>query len=151
MFCLGTLPNWYKTAPIKAKKVLSYTKQDSVKQFVVDYLLKHPCDVCGENNILTLEFHHTDRSFKTFNVSQGVSKNYSLKQIRSEIEACSVLCSNCHKKVTATENKSYKSKAIENNGYIYPYTNTATMIADYAKYLEDEYPLELPGFKLDFI
>lgn len=55
--------------------------------------LKTPCVKCGETRTWVIQFHHIDPSTKSFNITEGGSKN---KDIASEVKKCVCLCSNCH-------------------------------------------------------
>ena len=74
---------------------------------IVDYLLKNPC-LCGESDPIVLEFHHKDRKEKEDNISAMVSSGQKWDKIEKEINKCVVLCSNCHKRITAKEQNSCK-------------------------------------------
>lgn len=55
--------------------------------------LKTPCAKCGESRLYVIQFHHIDPSTKSFNITEGGSKN---KDIEQEVKKCVCLCSNCH-------------------------------------------------------
>lgn len=62
---------------------------------VYEYLVDHPCVVCGEDNRICLAFHHM-RGEKIDGISRMISSHYSLEDIDNEIKKCDVLCHNCH-------------------------------------------------------
>ena len=66
-----------------------------------DYLATHPCEECGESDVRVLEFHHVGG--KDMAVSAMVSGGYSIERITSEISKCTILCANCHRKITVEE------------------------------------------------
>jgi 5-methylcytosine-specific restriction endonuclease McrA len=70
------------------------------------YLASHPCVVCGEPDIVVLEFDHLHD--KTANISDLIHQNVPLKRLIEEIEKCQVLCANCHRKKTANSFGSYR-------------------------------------------
>lgn len=63
------------------------------------------CIRCGENHPACLDFHHRDRSGKTFTVSKMVIQRYaSRERVLEEMAKCDVLCANCHRKLHYQEN-----------------------------------------------
>ena len=79
------------------------------KEYVLSYLSTHPCEVCGESDPVVLEFHHIEE--KGDEVSTLLHQSDSLIRVIEEISRCQVLCSNCHKRVTAKENGWFKSRS----------------------------------------
>lgn len=57
------------------------------------------CEICGEDESCTLDFHHLDPNEK----EEGISniRHLTFSRIQKEVEKCVVLCSNCHRKVHA--------------------------------------------------
>ena len=56
------------------------------------------CQVCGyQRYIGNLQFHHVDRSTKSFSLGSGQGK--SLGAFREEAKKCVLLCANCHGEV----------------------------------------------------
>lgn len=53
------------------------------------------CVRCGFSDYRALEFHHLDRSTKSFNISESFT--WSFGKIQEEIEKCEILCANCHR------------------------------------------------------
>ncbi len=72
-----------------------------IRSCIREYLQRHPCIDCGENDPLMLEFDHTQE--KSFNISSAVKQLYSLSKLQSEISKCVVRCANCHRKKTAIQ------------------------------------------------
>lgn len=62
-----------------------------------NFKLSLKCFVCGENHPATLDFHHPEDT-KENNVSTLVKNGVSWPKLVKEIEKCTVLCSNCHRK-----------------------------------------------------
>lgn len=63
-------------------------------------LLGGRCVLCGySKTVNALEFHHKDRSRKTFTVSANLNKAWS--KIVTELQKCVLLCANCHREVEA--------------------------------------------------
>lgn len=70
------------------------------KAFLDAYKADKGCDVCGESDPRCLDFHHDDPKEKSFLVSQEYKKNScrNWQLVLDEIEKCTVLCANCHRK-----------------------------------------------------
>lgn len=73
------------------------------RKFICDYLLKNSCIVCGESDIVVLDFDHLDPETKTKTVSELVRTAASLDRLVEEVSKCQVLCANCHRRKTAKE------------------------------------------------
>lgn len=56
------------------------------------------CEFCGEDHPACLDFHHRDPNEKEFSIANGMMRK-SFEKIKQEIAKCSVLCSNCHRKL----------------------------------------------------
>ena len=67
------------------------------------------CAICNYNECISaLEFHHLDETTKyrtsggkVLNPADLVSSGRSLITVLTEFTKCALLCSNCHKKITA--------------------------------------------------
>lgn len=70
------------------------------KQWLLDYLLEHPCVDCGEPDPLVLEFDHRDPATKVAAVSSLARSGYSLSAVQREVAQCDVRCANCHRRKT---------------------------------------------------
>ena len=77
-------------------------------KFLIDYLTKHPCIDCGNNNPIVLEFDHKEEKEKDFNVSSVLIWG-SIDRILKEIEKCEIRCANCHKIKTAKQHNWLKA------------------------------------------
>ncbi len=73
------------------------------RQFIWDYLKKHPCINCGETNPIVLEFDHRDDTEKKYTISYMTHNCHSITKISEEIEKCDIRCGNCHKIRTADQ------------------------------------------------
>jgi hypothetical protein len=82
---------------------------DNVRH-VIDYLLRHPCIDCGEDDLIVLEFDHRDPSTKRMAVS-SLLRYSSWSLIEAEIAKCDVRCANCHRRKTARE-RDYRKVAL---------------------------------------
>ena len=97
--------NWYegsaKERHLKNVKERKEKVRRLAREYVLTYLLTHPCIECGERDPRVLEFHH--RQEKDMAVSELVAGGYSIATIQAEINKCDVLCANCHRKRTMDE------------------------------------------------
>ena len=65
--------------------------------YLMRYLMDHPCTDCGEIDPLVLEFDHLGG--KEFNIAAGIRyRKWSL--VLAEIQKCEVVCANCHRRRT---------------------------------------------------
>lgn len=54
------------------------------------------CEICGYRRCFqALDFHHPDPTQKDFTISQNANRAWS--QVKSEVQKCQLLCSNCHR------------------------------------------------------
>jgi hypothetical protein len=74
--------------------------REKMRSLILNFLLDHPCEICGESDPVVLEFDHIDRETKTKDVSKYLSGHAGWDKIKSEIDKCRVLCANCHKRHT---------------------------------------------------
>lgn len=98
---------YYSTTNLKDKlRVKNKNRRLKIRQWLFEYLLKHPCS-CGEANPACLDFDHVDPREKECNVSRMASRGASLEIVQEEIDKCSVVCANCHRKRTAADQSWY--------------------------------------------
>lgn len=74
-----------------------------LRKRLLEYLMSHPCEKCGEADPIVLEFDHIDRSTKTTTVAKLMSGHRSWNTILNEINKCRVLCANCHRRHTYSQ------------------------------------------------
>lgn len=70
---------------------------DGNKIYIQEYLQKHPCVDCGEDDWIVLEFDHI-RGVKHKAISALI--RFPINRIIEEIAKCEVRCANCHRRVT---------------------------------------------------
>lgn len=59
------------------------------------------CSICGYDKYYgALEFHHTDPNTKEFDWSK--LRLHSLNRIKTELDKCILVCSNCHRELHST-------------------------------------------------
>lgn len=92
----------YRTSETRRQNVRRYKNKSrqEISKYIYDYLHKHPCADCGEDDIVVLDFDHV-RGKKRHNVSN--LKSYSLPVVKKEIKKCEVRCANCHRRKTAKQ------------------------------------------------
>lgn len=90
------MSNHYK----ENKKVyIDYSKQKQKenREWFKNYKSTLECSICGENHPAVIDFHHNDPSTKERNVTDMMK--FSMDKIKKEINKCTILCSNCHRKL----------------------------------------------------
>jgi hypothetical protein len=86
----------------KCKDCYRKTKKELQKKYrlwIDEYKENKGCCKCGLNDYRVLEFHHKDGSKKEFSIAEVSTKGYGLEKINKELEKCSVICANCHRKL----------------------------------------------------
>lgn len=74
---------------LKSSKILKFAKKIKCLE-----LLGSKCEICGDNNIFHLVFHHIESSEKEKIINNLWNLNFST--IKKEIDKCKILCANCH-------------------------------------------------------
>lgn len=103
-----------KSLPITKQKELNEkirksekTRTEDLRRHYKDYLRSHPCNLCGESDICTLEANHIERNTKEHSISNLVSGGKPFDIYLVELAKTEVLCVNCHKLVTHEQNNSW--------------------------------------------
>lgn len=102
LFC----KKWYdsnKEKQLECVRKNNVRYKDRNREYIWEYLLKHPCVDCGETDPVILEFDHREPKHKSCNVSDFVRTKACLKRLITEIEKCDVRCANCHRRKTAKQ------------------------------------------------
>lgn len=103
--------DWYennKEHHVENVKANTRNAKQLAREFVYQYLLAHPCTSCGESDPRVLEFHHIGEKDKE--VGRMIAQGYGTDAIAKEISQCTVLCANCHRRLTAKEMNWYKGR-----------------------------------------
>lgn len=82
--------------------------RDTIREYLWNYLLSHPCAECGESDPIVLEFHHLHS--KDMAISEMVTRITSVGKLEEELKKTQVLCSNCHRRLTAKERGWFRSR-----------------------------------------
>ena len=89
-------PNWKGGL---GRKEIDKRKKIKMKTWMGSIKSQTQCAVCGEKDIRCLDFHHINRADKIMSVGEMASRFFNKDSILREISKCSVLCSNCHRKL----------------------------------------------------
>lgn len=93
---------WYQRHKNEHRNRTRIAKDAAIRRnlvYVQEYLRRHPCVDCGENDTVVLEFDHV-RGKKIQAVSRMVQDSQSIETIEEEILKCEVRCANCHRRIT---------------------------------------------------
>lgn len=109
--CRACSRSWYERN--RATHIANVARRNAAyRRVLVDllgaYLSSHPCVDCGESDVRCLQFAHRDRSTKSANVSTLLRGFRSWEVLLLEIEKCDVRCANCHSRMTAEEDNSWR-------------------------------------------
>ncbi|MBS3093924.1 hypothetical protein J4456_05075 [Candidatus Pacearchaeota archaeon] len=99
---------WYDNNK-KTEKAYIEKRKKRIRHWFAQFKSTLQCSNCKENHPATLDFHHTVNYFKESGINIMVYNGYSINKIKSELEKCIVLCSNCHRKWHHENKKPYKS------------------------------------------
>lgn len=78
----------------KSEAVILWRKRTKIK--LVEYK-GGKCQICDYNKSLNaLHFHHLDPNEKDFSIS---GKSLSFEKLKSEVDKCILVCSNCHSEI----------------------------------------------------
>lgn len=92
----------------KRAKLRRIIVRKNLQANLLRYLRDKSCVLCGERDPRTFEFDHLDPKEKSFGISKGLTDGRKWEIILEEIGKCRILCANCHKKHTASQNNWYK-------------------------------------------
>jgi hypothetical protein len=88
---------WY-TRHREQHQVLVSANKEKRRAFFRELKSGMVCEHCGETHPSCLEFHHRDPASKLFEIAGAVAST-SMVKLRAEMQKCSILCANCHRKV----------------------------------------------------
>jgi hypothetical protein len=90
---------------------------------IFNYLLSHPCIDCGESDPLVIDFDHV-RGKKIDNIGEFIGRACPWGQISKEMKKCVSRCSNCHRRITARRQKTWRWKIIQGQIHSQPRNST---------------------------
>ena len=105
---------WYwnnRERCLQKKKEWSKKRKLAIKQYLYEYMSKHPCIACKENDPVVLEFHHKNKQEKEYTVANMAISSFNLERIKKEVAKCEVLCANCHRRQTAKDENWFRFTA----------------------------------------
>ncbi|HMF56106.1 MAG TPA: hypothetical protein VK619_07145 [Pyrinomonadaceae bacterium] len=82
-------------------------QREALHEKIFGYLKTNHCVDCGESDPLVLEFDHV-RGKKEREIAKMVGHKVSWQKILIEISKCEIRCANCHRRITAKRNNSYR-------------------------------------------
>lgn len=85
---------------VSVEKIRASNKKarESRRQWYQALMDEKECELCGENDPVTLDWHHLDPSQKEYSVAR-MWKSRGRQSILDEIAKCQCLCANCHRRV----------------------------------------------------
>lgn len=72
-------------------------RKDDIYNWFTSFKSELVCKICGEQDTSCLDFHHLYD--KRLDINTMVSKLYSIRTIKEELEKCIPVCANCHRKI----------------------------------------------------
>jgi hypothetical protein len=75
----------------------SLTKAERLRAWTYAYKRDRGCQRCDEDDPTTLQFHHV-RGDKDSGVGAMIANSYPEEDVLTEVEKCTVLCANCHRR-----------------------------------------------------
>lgn len=78
------------------------------RQLMVEYLRDKPCVDCGLVDFVVMEFDHV-KGTKSDDVSRMLQNGTRWQRILEEIAKCDIRCSNCHRRKTYRQLKSFRT------------------------------------------
>lgn len=93
----GVGSNLVTRADLPAPGTVDMTKAERLRAWTYAYKRDRGCQRCDEDNPTTLQFHHV-RGDKDSGVGAMIANSYPEEDVLTEVEKCTVLCANCHRK-----------------------------------------------------
>jgi hypothetical protein len=106
----------YERAWYARNRAKAIAKAKAKKQLILawyrEYKRTLSCIRCGENDPVTLDFHHRDPSKKDFLPSRACFNGWGINRLKEEIAKCDVLCANGHRKLHRDLKEQKKREAL---------------------------------------
>ena len=98
-FTSGKFPqNLNLCVSVERTRATNKRARDNRRQWYLSLMEDRACEICGEDDPITLDWHHLDPSEKEYSVAK-MWKYRGKQAILEEIAKCQCLCANCHRKV----------------------------------------------------
>ena len=88
---------WYKRHRAEQQS-RNKIQSDTARAFIKQSKEGKACSVCGFNDPICLDFHHTNPKEKDAVIAQAPTRGWSVARIQREMDKCIILCANCHRK-----------------------------------------------------
>ena len=95
---------WYRKNREKVlvrMKRYNQERRKIIETWYGEYKETLSCEFCGESAKECLDFHHKDPTNKKFSVAYYSRLGVAIETLKQEIDKCTVLCANCHRKLHA--------------------------------------------------
>jgi len=90
----------YYDRNIEKKQKSVYDRRNKIKQWHLSLKIGKKCKicktVCEDKKCKKFHFHHKKPSTKLFNISDAVTRGFSVKIIKEELKKCVLVCEKCH-------------------------------------------------------
>lgn len=91
--------HFYKDAKYQCKSCWNKRSYAATKSRITEYMESRggaKCQICGYDKcVAALDFHHRDPTEK----DPLWNKSWSIKRLKTELDKCDILCSNCHREL----------------------------------------------------
>jgi hypothetical protein len=95
---LATRRRWYKENAPQVRAAVAQRKE-KLREWFAEYKSTLRCQQCGEDDIVTLDFHHREPNGKDASIARAIHDNWGIERVLKEITKCDILCGNCHRKL----------------------------------------------------
>ena len=83
--------------------------KDLLRVKTLEYLKDKSCVMCGMSDPRVLDFDHINPTTKSFGIARALHNIMAWEKVLAEIEKCQILCANCHRIKTSTQQNWYKN------------------------------------------
>ena len=116
--CKSCRKRWRLSRAGAAYRAMQYrcrrAASQKAREFVLSYLLAHPCVDCGEKDPCVLTFDHV-RGRKRADIARMIVNACSPETIAKELKKCVVRCANCHQRKTLRDRNAYRFRIVNGN------------------------------------